>query len=507
MRPTTRGSTCPRRSWTSGARRSVAAGAAEAAGALRAVRGGGGVDRRRPSRRRCATRWPRRWRWPGRSRRRGWHVYADHAAGSGDGNGDGAAASAGAAAVAASQRVEPFAAPGREERRRRPAGLGIHLAHNPAAFLAGLDIGVYGSAFKTCKGLIDRFGAGAGDRHAAGRIGHGRIRPGGIADGRAADRRVPVRRFLHRGDHATGPERRQLVLPQRTAGAAVAASAVRRRADGGGLSLGRVRGPLVAVPGAETALSGHAAGDLRGPAWPASTTPTPAWSSSTSCSTGAAAATSTSTATWRRSGGRGAGWKGATDAGGLRRHGARGGRGRGGARADRSKCGTRWCSSPGPGPHLRVDSQDGTVAGGAGGGRDARAGRPHHRAGRAASASRRCGAAPRLVAAPDVPVPFAPELEACCRPDARRIAAAIGQLMEEHIRWMSRCFDCRCTCPPKAPPRPRPPSSNGTSPRATAFRRDRCWPRSTAPSRSSISRPLATAWRCGSFTWKARRSP
>lgn len=33
------------------------------------------------------------------------------------------------------------------------------LSHCPEAFLAGLDIGVYGSAFKTCKGLVDRFGA------------------------------------------------------------------------------------------------------------------------------------------------------------------------------------------------------------------------------------------------------------------------------------------------------------------------------------------------------------
>jgi 2-oxoisovalerate dehydrogenase E1 component len=33
------------------------------------------------------------------------------------------------------------------------------LAHNPRAFLAGLDVGTYGSAFKTCKGLIERFGA------------------------------------------------------------------------------------------------------------------------------------------------------------------------------------------------------------------------------------------------------------------------------------------------------------------------------------------------------------
>jgi 2-oxoisovalerate dehydrogenase E1 component len=33
------------------------------------------------------------------------------------------------------------------------------LESHPRAFLAGLDVGVYGSAFKTCKGLIERFGA------------------------------------------------------------------------------------------------------------------------------------------------------------------------------------------------------------------------------------------------------------------------------------------------------------------------------------------------------------
>jgi 2-oxoisovalerate dehydrogenase E1 component len=33
------------------------------------------------------------------------------------------------------------------------------LSHEPQAYLAGMDIGRYGSAFKTCKGLIDRYGA------------------------------------------------------------------------------------------------------------------------------------------------------------------------------------------------------------------------------------------------------------------------------------------------------------------------------------------------------------
>ena len=33
------------------------------------------------------------------------------------------------------------------------------LENNPRAFLAGLDIGTYGSAFKTCKGLLERYGS------------------------------------------------------------------------------------------------------------------------------------------------------------------------------------------------------------------------------------------------------------------------------------------------------------------------------------------------------------
>jgi 2-oxoisovalerate dehydrogenase E1 component len=38
---------------------------------------------------------------------------------------------------------------------------------------------------------------------------------------------------------------------------------------------------------------------------------------------------------------------------------------------------------------------------------------------------------PRLIAAPDVPVPFAPELESHCRPNAERIAAAVEAMLEE----------------------------------------------------------------------------
>jgi pyruvate/2-oxoglutarate/acetoin dehydrogenase E1 component len=38
---------------------------------------------------------------------------------------------------------------------------------------------------------------------------------------------------------------------------------------------------------------------------------------------------------------------------------------------------------------------------------------------------------PRLVAAPDVPVPFAPELEAYYRPNASKIIAAIDEMLKE----------------------------------------------------------------------------
>jgi pyruvate/2-oxoglutarate/acetoin dehydrogenase E1 component len=36
---------------------------------------------------------------------------------------------------------------------------------------------------------------------------------------------------------------------------------------------------------------------------------------------------------------------------------------------------------------------------------------------------------PQLIAAPDLPVPFAPELEAYCRPSTRRIEAVVDQMV------------------------------------------------------------------------------
>ncbi len=54
--------------------------------------------------------------------------------------------------------VKPFAVKRAKNGEAVNLALEHILAHNPDAFLAGLDIGTYGSAFKTCKGLIDRFG-------------------------------------------------------------------------------------------------------------------------------------------------------------------------------------------------------------------------------------------------------------------------------------------------------------------------------------------------------------
>lgn len=52
----------------------------------------------------------------------------------------------------------------RFEAKRATCGEAVHsaldylLERNPTAFLAGMDVGTYGSAFKTCKGLLERFG-------------------------------------------------------------------------------------------------------------------------------------------------------------------------------------------------------------------------------------------------------------------------------------------------------------------------------------------------------------
>jgi len=54
--------------------------------------------------------------------------------------------------------VKPMAVPRAKNGEAVNRALDYILANNPEAVLLGLDVGVYGSAFKTCKGLIDRHG-------------------------------------------------------------------------------------------------------------------------------------------------------------------------------------------------------------------------------------------------------------------------------------------------------------------------------------------------------------
>ncbi|MBN2577598.1 MAG: hypothetical protein JXB10_01225 [Pirellulales bacterium] len=61
-------------------------------------------------------------------------------------------------APAAPPRIEPFCAPRLKNGEAVNQALAYLLEHNPRAFVLGMDVGCYGSAFKTCKGLIDRFG-------------------------------------------------------------------------------------------------------------------------------------------------------------------------------------------------------------------------------------------------------------------------------------------------------------------------------------------------------------
>jgi 2-oxoisovalerate dehydrogenase E1 component len=55
-------------------------------------------------------------------------------------------------------RIAPYQATRVKNGEAIRRALDYILANRPQAFLLGLDIGVYGSAFKTCKGLIDRHG-------------------------------------------------------------------------------------------------------------------------------------------------------------------------------------------------------------------------------------------------------------------------------------------------------------------------------------------------------------
>lgn len=55
-------------------------------------------------------------------------------------------------------RIEPFRAQKAKNGDAVHHALDYILARHPQAFVAGMDVGEYGSAFKTCKGLIQRYG-------------------------------------------------------------------------------------------------------------------------------------------------------------------------------------------------------------------------------------------------------------------------------------------------------------------------------------------------------------
>ena len=56
-------------------------------------------------------------------------------------------------------RPRPFQARGVKNGDAVNMALDYLLANQPKAFLAGMDVGAYGSAFKTCKGLVERYGS------------------------------------------------------------------------------------------------------------------------------------------------------------------------------------------------------------------------------------------------------------------------------------------------------------------------------------------------------------
>ncbi len=62
-------------------------------------------------------------------------------------------------AEAARTAVKPYRTPKVKNGEAVGRALDYLLENNPGAFLFGLDVGTYGSAFKTCKGLLERHGA------------------------------------------------------------------------------------------------------------------------------------------------------------------------------------------------------------------------------------------------------------------------------------------------------------------------------------------------------------
>jgi 2-oxoisovalerate dehydrogenase E1 component len=360
--------------------------------------------------------------------RGGWRVYAGPSAGKGNGD----AALPGAAAVSAPRRVEPFAARGVKNGDAVRLALEYILTHNPAAFLAGQDIGVYGSAFKTCKGLIDRFGA---ERVIDMPLAESAMV--GFALGASQTGGQPIVEFQFADFSTEAATQLGLNAGSWFFRSGAAAPLLLRLPCGGGLTVGafhsgEYEGLWARFPGLK----------LLYPATPQETfeallagfyDPNPClvfehkllyWSGSGDIDFDGDLA-----AVWRPRR-----WLEGSDltlvAFGAMAHQAAEAAARSGRSVDLWNplvlqpldLAPIFASIRRTGRLLVV--QEAGQTRGLGDRIIALA------AGECFSALR-CG--PRLLAAPDVPMPFAAELETCCRPDAPRIAAAIAQLMEEAV--------------------------------------------------------------------------
>ena len=162
--------------------------------------------------------------------------------------------------------LKPFQAKGVKNGDAVNMALDSLLADQPGAFLAGMDVGAYGSAFKTCKGLVERYGA---DRVIDMPLAESSIM--GFALGASQTGAEPIIEFQF-ADFSTEAVT-QLGLNAGTwyFRTGCAAPMLVRLPCGGGMTVGafhsgEFEGLWSRFRRAETALSGHAPGNLRGPA-------------------------------------------------------------------------------------------------------------------------------------------------------------------------------------------------------------------------------------------------
>jgi 2-oxoisovalerate dehydrogenase E1 component len=90
---------------------------------------------------------------------RRWPVHAETATLAGDARSPAATESGCLRCPLPRPILKPFQAKGVKNGDAVNMALDYLLANQPKAFLAGMDVGAYGSAFKTCKGLVERYGA------------------------------------------------------------------------------------------------------------------------------------------------------------------------------------------------------------------------------------------------------------------------------------------------------------------------------------------------------------